>query len=165
MKSAQFWIDTLGLTAHPEGGYYREVYRSQEEIPASVLKGRYSGGRPLVTSIFYLLEGSGSSRLHRLKSDEIWHFCEGSALSVHRIQSDGTYSVTKLGRNPDQGEQLLTVVPRGTWLGAMIDKSEGCSLVSCTVAPGFDYEDFELASRTDLLREYPQHRGIIERLT
>ena len=146
MKTAQDWIDTLRLTKHPEGGYYRETYRSTATI----------GDRAVSTAIYFLLPAGEVSALHRIKSDELWHFYGGNSLMIHSIA--GWYSTIELSADNPQA-----VVPAGNWFGATVET--GYALVGCTVAPGFDFRDFEIADRTALLAAYPQHRQVIERLT
>jgi uncharacterized protein len=163
--SATYWIRHLGLIPHPEGGYFRELYRSGESIPHQALPGRYSGDRPFLTSIYYLLEGRFPSRIHRLHSDEIWHYHTGSPLTMHTIAPDGTLRTLRLGGDPGSGEQFQFVIPAGTWFGARVEDRESYTLVGCTVAPGFMYDDWKLGRRETLVAEYPAHRHIIEALT
>ena len=171
MRDAQYWIEKLGLARHPEGGYYREVYRSPESIAAEALPGRYEGARVLATSIYFLLPGSQVSRLHRLCSDELWHYYAGSALTIHVISRDGEYKRLRLGADFDRdmraedGMRFQATVEKGSWFGATVDDADSYTLVGCTVAPGFEYADFVLGDRDALLGRYPQHREIIERLT
>ena len=146
MKTAQNWIESLGLVTHPEGGYYRETYRSTATI----------GDRAVSTAIYFLLPAGEVSALHRIKSDELWHFYGGNSLTIHSIA--GQYSTIELSADNPQA-----VVPAGNWFGATVET--GYALVGCTVAPGFDFRDFEMAERTALLARYPQHRAVIERLT
>lgn len=165
MPTAQFWIAHLDLQPHPEGGYFREIYRSAEQIPATGLPARYAGPRACSTAIYFLLEGRQVSRLHRLASDESWHFYAGSALTVHLIDPAGQYRACQLGSAPERGEAFYVVIPAGCWFGATVNAPAAYTLVGCTVAPGFDFADFELGRRADLLARYPQHAGLIERLT
>ncbi|BAC08382.1 cupin domain-containing protein [Thermosynechococcus vestitus] len=163
---AKAWIEALGLQPHPEGGYFREVYRSAGSIPRAVLPSGFQGGdRPYCTSIYFLLPSTACSRLHRIASDELWHFYTGSSLRIHVILPTGEYQALRLGINLDQGEQLQQVVPAGAWFGATVDAPDSFSLVGCTVAPGFDFRDFELGDRQQLQQQFPQHQRLIERLT
>lgn len=159
MKDATYWIEKLGLEAHPEGGYFREIYRASETIGADGLPDRFLGDRSFSTSIYFLLTENIFSALHRIQSDELWFFHVGSSLSVHMIDPDGDYTCFNIG--PDGPFQV--VVPAGCWFGATVD--EGFALVSCAVAPGFDFDDFELAKRDGLVKIFPQHKDLIERLT
>lgn len=159
------WIRSLELQPHPEGGWYREVYRSAESIPRPALPRRFTGDRQFATSIYYLLGPGDFSALHRIRQDEIWHFYDGSRLVVHVIHPNGTTEELLLGRDLASGERPMAVVPAGSWFGARVAKSDSYALLGCTVAPGFDFEDFELPARTELLVLFPQHRELIEALT
>jgi predicted cupin superfamily sugar epimerase len=164
-STAQHWISKLGLLPHPEGGYYKEIYRAEGIISQPNLPIRFSGGRAYSTSIYYLLESKDFSSLHRLDSDEQWFHIDGSALTIHSIAPDGTYTQFHIGKNLDKGEQPYAVVPHGCWFGGTVDDADSYSLVGCVVAPGFDFEDFELAERLPLQQQFPQHAAIIQRLT
>ncbi|MBF5005105.1 cupin domain-containing protein [Diaphorobacter caeni] len=162
--TAQALIEQLGLVRHPEGGWYRETYRASEMLASPALPARFSGDRSLSTAIYFLLSDSDISSLHRIKADEVWHFYAGSALNVHCIFPDGVHRVFKLGPNIAAGEQFQAVVPAGCWFGAELAES-GFALVGCTVAPGFDFADFELGQAKQLCNRYPQHKAMISRLT
>jgi len=162
---ATYWIKKLALQPHPEGGYFREIYRSTVNIPAAALPARYRGPRSCSTSIYYLLAGMQISTLHRLKSDEQWHFYDGGALLLAMITPDGTSREVRLGGNPTHGEQVQAVIPAGTWMGARLASHRGHALIGCTVAPGFEFQDFETGQRSDLLKKFPQHRKLILALT
>ena len=151
------------MNAHPEGGWYKEVYRSSGSIPHKALPTEFTGSRSYCTSIYFLLEKGQISAFHRIKSDEIWHFYAGHPLNVHIIHPDGKPGLIKLGRNYDAGESLQAVVPAGCWFGSFTE--ENYSLVGCTVAPGFDFGDFEMAERQILLEKYPDYSEIILKLT
>lgn len=160
-----YWIERLELDPHPEGGYFRETYRSEEDLSAENLPERYGSGRSLSTAIYFLLRGSQVSRFHRLKSDELWHFHAGSSVTIHLIDPDGSYSQLRLGSDPDRGERFQRVIPAGCWFGATVDDPDSYTLVGCTVAPGFDFADFEMGDRTTLSTQFPAYREVIERLT
>ncbi|TLS67940.1 cupin domain-containing protein [Mariprofundus erugo] len=164
LSRAATWIDVLELQKHPEGGWYREIYRASEQIPVSGLPSRFDGERAFCTSIYFLLAGDEFSALHRIRQDELWHFYDGDGLTVHVITPDGVYSEKKLGRNPERGDSLMHVVETGHWFGASVS-ADGFALVGCTVAPGFDFADFELPSGDELLALYPHHEALIRRLT
>jgi uncharacterized protein len=165
MKNAQYWIDRLSLQPHPEGGYFREIYRSSETVDRSALPSRFPGARAFSTSIYFLLKSDQVSTLHRIQSDEIWHFYSGSSLRLHIICADGHLETLKLGPDPDQGESFQLMVPAGCWFGADLDAADSYTLVGCTVAPGFDFADFTLAKQHELLTLYPQSAEMIIRLT
>lgn len=165
MKSAEFWIGLLGLAPHPEGGWFREIYRSAVRVPESALPPSFWGDRAFSTSIFFLLKGGEFSAIHRLKTDEIWHFYEGSPLTLHLISPDGANSRFHLGPDAAAGQVFQAIIPAGTWFGARAEDDANHSLVGCTMSPGFESEDLELAQREDLLDLFPAHRGIIIRLT
>jgi uncharacterized protein len=164
-KSAQYWIDKLDLIAHPEGGYYRETYRSPLSIPREGLPPQFTGARLVSTAIYFLLEGENFSAFHRLRSDELWHFYAGSPTTVHVIEPDGGYSEIQLGSDPDSGYVLQAAVKAGCWFASRVRDPGTFALAGCTVAPGFDCADCELGKRAELVRLYPQHRKLIESLT
>lgn len=163
--NAHHWINSLGLLPHREGGYYREMYRAEGIIAQPNLPMRYSGGRAYSTSIYYLLESSDVSLLHRLKSDEQWFHIDGAALTIHEISPEGQYRQHRVGKNTANGEGPYAVVPHTSWFGGTVDASNAYALVGCVVAPGFDFDDFELAKRGELIKLFPHHRTIIEKLT
>ncbi|PIP77618.1 MAG: hypothetical protein COW85_08140 [Ignavibacteria bacterium CG22_combo_CG10-13_8_21_14_all_37_15] len=163
MMNARYWISKLNLIKHPEGGYYAEVYRSEEVMTLGALPDRYSGERNVSTSIYFLLDKVDVSHFHKLQSDEIWHFYYGSSLTIHLIDGAGNYSAQKLGRNLEVGEVLQFVIPRLTWFAAEVNDKKSFSLIGCTVAPGFDFADFELAKREELVLQFSALKKIIER--
>jgi predicted cupin superfamily sugar epimerase len=162
-KDALYWIRKLALLPHPEGGYYRETYRSEGGIPAQTLPPPFKGERAYSTAIYFLLEEGNFSAFHRIASDEIWHFYAGDELQVYVIRESGELETIRLGNDPEKGQLFQHVVPAGLWFASRVEK--GFALAGCTVAPGFDFTDFEMAERTDLLRKYPQHEQLILELT
>ncbi len=164
MDEAEEWIARLELRAHPEGGYFRETYRSGLTLAAEQLPPRYGGPRPAATSILFLLRHGEPSALHRLASDELWHFHHGGAIRVHTLDDRGGYESFLLGSRTAGEESLQGLVPSGRWFGAELVEP-GYGLVGCTVAPGFDFADFELARRDELTARWPQHAELIARLT
>jgi predicted cupin superfamily sugar epimerase len=156
---AKWWIRTLGLEEHPEGGYFKETYRAEMEIDATGFEGRRAAG----TAIYYLLKGCQFSAFHRMKSDEIWHYYAGSPLAVHIIDGSRHYQKITLGKRKGQSPQA--VVKAGCWFAAALDKPSSYSLVGCTVAPGFDFRDWEVGRREELLKLHSKHRQIIEKFT
>lgn len=163
MPTAQHWIRRLRLAPHPEGGFYREVYRSPERLAAPALPARYAGPRACSTSIFFLLRSRDVSRFHRLASDEIWHFHAGSPLTIHVIDPQGRYRALHLGL--EGGGKPQQAIPRGHWFAATVDRSRRYTLMGCTVAPGFDFADFRLADRDALVRLCPARASLIRELT
>jgi hypothetical protein len=157
-------ITGLNLARHPEGGWFRESYRASGVIPGTLLPERFAGDRSYSTAIYFLLEQGDISALHRIRSDELWHFYAGAALTVHVITPQGGYYFLKLGADLTAGESYQSLVPAGCWFGAEV-REGAFSLVGCTVAPGFDFADFEMGSREQLLRQFPAHGGIIRLLT
>jgi predicted cupin superfamily sugar epimerase len=162
-KDAQYWIHHLGLSPHLEGGYYRETYKSDLTIPRSALPSSYQGDRSASTAIYFLLDGRNFSAFHRIASDEVWHFYAGSSLVVYVIDPDGNYSELHLG--PDEGEEFQAVVKAGCWFASRVKDGVGFALVGCTVAPGFEFADFESATRAQLIGIHPAHQKLIEELT
>lgn len=162
---SKYWIQRLNLKKHPEGGYFKETYRSAERIPAVHLPARYGGDRCFSTSIYFLLESDDFSAFHRIKSDEVWHFYHGSALTLYRIDAEGMLFETKLGNNLEKGELFQVHIKAFNWFAARVSEPESFALVGCTVAPGFEFSDFELGNRRDLIKLYPRHRELIETLT
>ncbi len=162
---ARYWIEKLNLVKHPEGGYYVRTYFSREWIEKEHLPPRFGGSRPFSTAIYYLLPGDESSAFHRIHSDEMWHFYAGSSLTLHILDSKGRLNEKKLGRDFDGGERFQQLVEAGCWFAATVEDNASYSLVGCTVAPGFNYEDFEFADREALMARHPEHRELIGRLT
>jgi predicted cupin superfamily sugar epimerase len=156
MYTAQQIIKSLGLLAHPEGGFYKETYRSEQTLKEE--------NRQLLTSIYFLLTSDNVSHFHRIKSDELWYFHAGNPLIVHTLSSVG-HQQHQLGLDLSKGEQPFLFIPKNTIFGSTVKDNDGFSLVSCAVAPGFDFRDFELFERAQLLADFPEHVSIIERLT
>lgn len=158
-------ISRLELKPHPEGGYFRETYRSTEEIDTKNLGADYSGKRNYSTCIYFLLTSDAFSAFHRIKQDEIWHFYDGSPIHLHVITQDGDHTEYTIGRDFDKGETPQLVVPGGCWFASEVIDPSSYSLVGCTVSPGFDFRDFELESREELTARYPHKAELISRLT
>ena len=164
LQEVQKWIDRLDLQPHPEGGFFKETYRSELELAAEDMGMSASGSRNLCTGIYYLLSGEDFSALHRIQSDEMWHFYAGAALRVEGIHPDGTRQDWVLHNSPTLGSPQA-IVPAGTWFGSRLVDPQGFALVGCTVSPGFDFADFEMGSRQDLMAVFPEHRAWIQSLT
>ena len=157
--NAEQWINYLGLEPHPEGGFYKSTYRS--DLTADCTQGE----RPMYTSIYFLLRSEDVSHFHRLQSDEIWYFHGGSSLTVHMITPQGTYEEVAVGLDIENGEVPQFIVQKDTIFGSTVKNQNTFALVSCMVSPGFDFADFELFRREDLLKRYLAYGEIIERLT
>jgi predicted cupin superfamily sugar epimerase len=164
-KDAKYWIGKLNLTPHPEGGYFRQTYRSGLVLKKEALPTNFAGPRSASTAIYFLLDGENFSAFHRIRSDELWHFYAGDSLEIHVIDPKGAYSRILLGNSPDAGEDFQAVVKAGCWFASCVQNPNSFALVGCTVAPGFDFEDFELAKCLDLSQRFPQHKSLIENLT
>lgn len=159
--TAQQWIDRLDLTRHPEGGFYRESYRSDHRV----VVGDESHDRSASTAIYFLVTSEEPSRFHRLRSDEVWHFHAGQTLRLHLLDpKSGEYRSLRLGLEGEEEIRPQQVVPGGTWFAAEVERP-GYTLAGCTVAPGFEFEDFEMGVKRDLLDRFPGEREIISRLT
>ena len=165
MLSAQDIIQKLNLQEHPEGGYFKETYRSVGEISLDDLEDGYAGKRNYSTAIYFLLTSNNFSAFHRVRQDEFWHFHTGSPLELHMISEEGNCSSIIIGNNLEKDETPQFVVPGGHWFAASVIGKDSYSLVSCTVSPGFDFEDFELADGEKLIERYPEHKEIIKRFT
>lgn len=158
-------VQKLELAPHPEGGWFRETYRSPLEIVATSMVPEMEGPRNLLTSIYYLLAGSQVSKFHKLLADEIWYFHSGTGCVLHLINSYGTYDQIHLGLNLSEGQIPQVLVPAGTWFGAEVSDRKGHALVGCAMAPGFDFKDWQMGEREALIRAFPSHAGVISRLT
>ena len=161
-------VDTYSLEPHPEGGFYKELYRSEQTISSAALHQAFEGDRNYCTSIYFLLTSANFSGFHRIKQDEVWHFYAGHPLTVHVIYANGLYEAHVVGFDLKKGLAPQLVVPAGAWFASSVNVSnaeDAYSFVGCTVAPGFDFRDFELANRDELIAAYPQHEEIITKLT
>ncbi len=161
-RDAEHWIRALRLEPHPEGGAFRETWRAAES--AAGLPGRFPGARAFGTAIYYLLRAGERSRLHRLRADEVWHLYDGGPLHLHLLVPGEGYRRLTLGHDVTGGESPQCLVPHGAWFGAEPAEGASFALAGCTCAPGFEYEDFELGSRDELLARFPGARALIERL-
>ena len=164
MKTPEYWIRHLELLPHPEGGFYKETYRASESVPATGLPARFGAARSFSTAIYFLLRSHDRSLFHRIKSDELWHYHAGSSLTIYILTDAGIVTRT-LGPDIENGESLQVVVPANCWFGAKVAAANSYTLSGCTVAPGFDFADFELADRHTLLKTFPACSSIIELLT
>lgn len=166
MNNAQYIINNLDLKSHPEGGYFKEIYRSEELINIEGLPERYSSSRAYMTSIYFLLKNGQISKFHKLNSDEIWYYHSGNPVKSHTILPDGSYSERVLGPGLNNNQKLQLLFPKNSWFAAevIIDKFD-YSLFGCAVAPGFEFEDFIIGKQKNLMTKYPQYEKIIEKLT
>ena len=154
MLTAEYFIEKLGLEPHVEGGYYKEIYRSP-------LK---TGERSLSTTIYFLLKGEQLSRFHQLTADEIWFFHYGEPIIIYEINEKGSLRIQKLGLNIEEGEIPSLLIPAGTIFASEMINKNAFALMSCMVSPGFEFADFKLFSKKELLDLFPQHAGITNRL-
>ena len=156
-QDCAYWIEKLRLERHPEGGYFRQTYKAELLLPKTAIPAGFGGARAASTAIYFLLSGDHFSAFHRLRSDEIWHFYAGTPLEVHVIDPSGAHSIVRLGSDLDAGQVLQAVVPAGCWFASHVADWKSFAVVGCTVAPGFEFEDFEMGNRAELIRQYPQH--------
>ncbi len=158
-------ISFYGLLPHPEGGFYKRTYAADKVISKDCLGDEFDGERLISTAIYYLLTPGTFSAFHRIKSDELWHFYQGTSLHIHVIHLRGNYEILKLGDNLLNGESFQHLVKAGSWFASVPSNPDGYSFVGCTVSPGFDFNDFELADREMLSSAFPQHELIIKKFT
>lgn len=156
MKTKEQWLEELALMPHPEGGYFKQTEKSTIEYQQQEKK------RALYTSIYFLLTPESPSHFHELTADEFWFYHDGEPLTVHCIFPNGDYEMVKIGKNVAQGEKLHYVVPAGTIFGSTVEKDY--ALVSCTVIPGFEFDDFRLYTQKELIQQFPQHEAVIRQL-
>jgi predicted cupin superfamily sugar epimerase len=161
---AEYWIAELGLEAHPEGGYFKETFRSAQTLPESAL-GKLSGDRSASTAIYFLVTAGHPSHFHRLATDEVWHHYAGDPLELVFIHPDGALESKWLGKDIAGGCLPQVLAPAGSWFGGRVHAQGGYALCGCTMAPGFDFADFELAERNALAAAHPQHAAIVTALT
>ncbi|MEI7528471.1 MAG: cupin domain-containing protein [Elusimicrobiota bacterium] len=163
--TAEELIRFYGLERHPEGGYFRESYRAAGLVAAAEPPECLAGARNFSTAIYFLLPRGARSRLHRIKSDELWHFYLGGPLVIAQLFPGGKIERAVLGRDIQAGQVLQHAVPAGCWFGAYPRAGTDFSFAGCTVAPGFEFSDFELADGAALLRQFPHAAGLIEELS
>jgi predicted cupin superfamily sugar epimerase len=164
MKATEL-INHFNLTTHPEGGYFKELYRSKGEILSKNLGDEFEGNRNYCTSIYFLLTSDKFSAFHKISQDEIWHFYTGTTLKLHMISAEGNYSFVLIGNDFSTGEIPQFTVPAHYYFAAEILETDSFSFVGCTVSPGFDFKDFVLPSCKELSDEFPEHKKTIKRLT
>ena len=166
MLTAQEIIARLGLRPHPEeGGFFAETYRAEERLDGSALPSRYAGHRAVSTAIYYLLTPGTVSALHRLASDEVFHFYMGDPVEMLHLRPNGSHRLLILGQDLTANMAPQVVVPAGVWQGARLAAGGRWALLGCTVAPGFEFADYEHGRREPLARAYPAARDLIVALT
>ena len=158
-------VKKLGLTPHPEGGFFKETYRSKGEINTDSLPSDYDGKRNYATSIYFLLTSDTFSAFHRIRQDEIWHFYDGSPIRLHTISETGEHKEHLIGLDFSKGQVPQLVVPGGQWFAATVVRENDYALVGCTVSPGFSFQDFELPSKKELIAKFPMHAQLIDAFT
>lgn len=157
-------VEGLGLQPHPEGGYYRETYRSEDRIREDALPSGFVGDRHCSTAIYYLLGPGDFSAFHRIRSDETWHFYKGAGLILHVLTDGGGCESVLLGDGAERGEVFQATVKAGRWFASEPSTPDGYALVGCTVSPGFDFRDFEMADAETLAAGWPDHVDLVRRL-
>ena len=165
IKDAAVICGHLKLLPHPEGGWFREVYRSDEILSTGALPGRYKEAHNVSTSIYFLLESNDFSAFHRIRSDETWHFYKGSPVKLYIITTEGKLLDVILGNNLNDGQLLQFTITRNCWFAAKVVEENSYSLVGCTVAPGFEFADFELGKRHQLEELFPHMQQLINEFT
>ena len=163
--TASFWIERLQLSRHAEGGWFSEVYRSGLMLQKEQLPSSFTGKRNACTHIYFLLEGHGFSAFHRIKSDELWHFHDGDPFIIYEFDQNDKLVEHLLGNDPEKGQSLFCVIKGSNWFASKLADSGEYGLAGCTVAPGFDFNDFELAEKDKLLMHYPHYDELISRMT
>jgi predicted cupin superfamily sugar epimerase len=164
--TAQEIIDALGMEPHPtEGGWFVETYRCPESAEGDGLPGRYAASRTHSTAIYYLLTPDTFSEIHRLRSDEVYHFYLGDPVEMLQLRPNGTGEVLTLGTDLASGQRPQVLVPREVWQGSRLVEGGRFALLGCTVAPGFEPEDYDGGAREDLVRRYPEYASLIKALT
>jgi hypothetical protein len=164
MLTAEQFIQQYQLQPHPEGGWYKESYKSSEQVAASALPPRFGGSRSFSTAIYFLLEQGNFSAFHRIQSDECWHFYAGEPLEVFVLHPQGQLQIITLGNDISKGQQFQYIVPASHWFASRPAALSSFCFVGCTVAPGFEFEDFEMADENVLGKLYPQHSTLIKSL-
>ncbi len=166
MITAKKIIEMFGMKPlQGEGGYYVETYRSGDQISRAHLPDHYAGDRRLSSAILYLLTPDTFSSLHRLKSDEVFHFYFGDPVTMLQLHPDGSHELITLGHDIAANQQVQVIVPKGSWQGCFLNKPGKFALMGTTLAPAFDFTDFEPADRNTLLKKYPAQKDLILHLT
>jgi len=164
-STVQSIIRRLNLMPHPEGGHYRETFASSIKVRHPGIYDETRVERSAMTQIYFLLEQDDFSAFHRVRSDETWHLYAGGPMEIHIIDQRGNYTCRSLGSDLDNGEEPQITIPANTWQGARLEPGAGHALCGCTVAPGFDFADFVMATRRELELIFPDHQEIVAALT
>jgi len=164
MTKAEELIHFFNLQPHQEGGWYRKTYKASEKIKKDALPERFSGDRFFSTAIYYLLEKGNFSAFHKIKSDECWHFYDGDPLEIFMLEPGGKLKKVLLGKSFEAGQVFQFVVPAGCWFASCPAAGSEYCFAGCTVSPGFEFEDFELADAKELVEIYPKHKKLIEEM-
>lgn len=165
LEAAESIIKKLELEPHPEGGYFKETYRSEGEILENQLPDVFEGDRNYSTCIYFLLTSETFSAFHKINQEEIWHFYKGETIQLLMISEEGKLSEVRIGNSIENGEVPQFVVPKNYWFAAKVIQPKSYALVGCTVAPGFDFKDFTLPTREELINKFPQHQDLITKFT
>lgn len=163
-KNANYYIEKLGLSTHVEGGAFRETYRSQLKMAHKYLPPAFNGKRNVATAIYFLLKHGQFSAMHKIASDELWHFYAGAPLHIYELDVHGELHTHILGNDLEEGQSFQVLIPAGSWFGSRCETPNAFSLVGCTVSPGFDFEDFELADKDTLISQFPAHKELLEEM-
>lgn len=163
--TADFWIRNLQLNKHIEGGWYSEVYRSALVFTKEQMSPAFESERNVCTHIYFLLEKNGFSAFHKIRSDELWHFYAGDPFIIYEINENGKMEEHLLGNDIEKGQSLFHIIKAGNWFASKLEDGGDYGLAGCTVAPGFDFNDFEMGKKDVLLQAYPQHAELIDRMT
>lgn len=164
-QDANYWIRQLELEPHPEGGFFKEVYRSPLEIYGKALPIGFQSSRRLMTSIYYLLRSDQVSKFHRLKSDEIWLYHAGSSAKIILLDKQGAKQTLNIGPRIEKSEKPQILIPAGSIFAASLTTPDSFGLFSCIVSPGFEFEDFEMIERDDLIQNFPKQTELIKKYT
>jgi predicted cupin superfamily sugar epimerase len=160
-EKALYYIKKLQLKKHPEGGYFREIYRAGDLVLIDAPNKRVK--RNFSTSIYFLLAGKQISAFHKLNADEIWHFYDGSPVKIYIIDPDGKFAEVVLGKKTEKGEVFQITINKNHWFAAEVLSKKSFVLVGCTVSPGFDFSDFKLGRRDEMIKLFPQHKLLCEK--
>jgi uncharacterized protein len=157
-------IKKLDLKPHPEGGFYKEIYKSRDFVEPTCLHNKFNDKRRFSTSIYYLLRNGDFSAFHRIKSDELWHYYAGGDILLHLLDHKNGYQTKILGNEITSNGSFQVIVPANVWFAAEPSQGSPFTLAGCTVSPGFDFDDFELANKDQLLQQFPRNADVINRL-